>query len=44
MVPHCGHDWMTMAGAALWVLRARFRRLDVRRFGTAMGESCEVTG
>jgi hypothetical protein len=27
---------MAMAGAALWVLRARFFRLLVRRFGTAM--------
>ena len=25
-----------MAGASLWVLRARFFRLDVRRFGTAI--------
>jgi hypothetical protein len=28
---------MTTAGAVLWVLRARFFRFDVRRFGTAMG-------
>ena len=27
---------MTMAGAILWVLRARFFRFEVRRFGTAM--------
>jgi hypothetical protein len=27
---------MTMAGAILWVLRARFFLLDVRRFGTAI--------
>jgi hypothetical protein len=27
---------MTMAGAILCVLRARFFRLEVRRFGTAM--------
>jgi hypothetical protein len=27
---------MTIAGAILWVLRARFFRLDVRRFGTAI--------
>jgi len=28
---------MTIAGATLWVLRARFFRLEVLRFGTAMG-------
>jgi hypothetical protein len=28
---------MTMAGAILWVLRARFFLFDVRRFGTAIG-------
>jgi len=27
---------MTIAGAILWVLRARFFRFDVRRFGTAI--------
>jgi hypothetical protein len=27
---------MTIAGAILWVLRARFLRFDVRRFGTAI--------
>jgi hypothetical protein len=32
-----GHFWMTMDGAVLWVLRARFFLLDVRRFGTAIG-------
>jgi hypothetical protein len=37
MAPHFGHVWMAMAGAALWVLRARFFRFEVRRFGTAMG-------
>ena len=26
-----------MAGAVLWVLRARFLRFEVRLFGTAMG-------
>src|SRR6201989_1209537 len=31
-----GHFWITIAGAILWVLRARFLRLDVRRFGTAI--------
>src|SRR5215208_3194638 len=31
-----GHFWIAMAGAFLWVLRARFFRLEVRRFGTAM--------
>jgi hypothetical protein len=31
-----GHFWMTMAGAILWVLRARFFLLEVRRFGTAI--------
>jgi hypothetical protein len=36
MLRHCGQAWMAMAGAALWVLRARFFRLLVRRFGTAM--------
>jgi hypothetical protein len=30
---------MAIAGATLWVLRARFFRFEVRRFGTAMGES-----
>jgi hypothetical protein len=27
---------MTIAGAILWVLRARFFRLEVRLFGTAI--------
>jgi hypothetical protein len=27
---------MTIAGAILWVLRARFLRFEVRRFGTAI--------
>jgi hypothetical protein len=27
---------MTIAGAILWVLRARFFLLEVRRFGTAI--------
>jgi len=27
---------MTIAGAILWVLRARFFRFEVRRFGTAI--------
>jgi len=31
-----GHFWMTMAGAILWVFRARFFRFEVRRFGTAI--------
>ena len=31
-----GHFWMTIAGAILCVLRARFFRFEVRRFGTAM--------
>jgi hypothetical protein len=31
-----GHFWMTMAGAILCVLRARFFRFEVRRFGTAI--------
>ena len=38
MLWHCGHDCTAMAGAALWVLRARFFRFEVRRFGTAMGK------
>src|SRR3712207_41372 len=33
-----------MAGAFLWVLRARFFRLDVRRLGTAMEVSCQEGG
>jgi hypothetical protein len=37
MLPHRGHDWIEIAGAFLWVLRARFLRLEVRRLGTAMG-------
>jgi hypothetical protein len=32
-----GHFWITIDGAVLWVLRARFFLLDVRRFGTAIG-------
>jgi len=31
-----GHFWIMIAGAVLWVLRARFFLLDVRRFGTAI--------
>ena len=31
-----GHCWMTMAGATLCVLRARFFRFEVRRLGTAI--------
>jgi hypothetical protein len=31
-----GHFWIAIAGAVLWVLRARFFRLEVLRFGTAM--------
>jgi hypothetical protein len=27
---------MTIEGAVLWVLRARFLRFEVRRFGTAI--------
>ena len=37
MLWHWGHFWMTIAGAFLCVLRARFFRLEVRRLGTAMG-------
>jgi hypothetical protein len=33
-----GHFWIAIAGAALWVLRARFFLLEVLRFGTAMGQ------
>src|SRR3954471_3393272 len=33
-----GHFWIAIAGAVLCVLRARFFRLDVLRFGTAMGQ------
>lgn len=36
MLPHLGHCCMTIAGATLCVLRARFFRLLVRLFGTAM--------
>ena len=31
-----GHFWIAIAGATLCVLRARFFRFEVRRFGTAM--------
>jgi hypothetical protein len=31
-----GHSWIMIAGAFLCVLRARFFRLEVRRFGTAI--------
>ena len=31
-----GHFWIAIAGAALCVLRARFFRLEVRLFGTAI--------
>src|SRR5829696_3279147 len=37
MLWHRGHFWIAIAGATLCVLRARFFRLEVRRFGTAMG-------
>jgi hypothetical protein len=33
---------MTIAGAVLWVLRARFFLLDVRRFGTAIVQFLKV--
>jgi hypothetical protein len=33
---HRGHFCTATAGAVLWVLRARFLRFEVRRFGTAM--------
>jgi hypothetical protein len=36
MLLHCGQDWIAIAGATLCVLRARFFRFEVRRFGTAM--------
>src|SRR5471032_238644 len=36
MAPHFGHFWMTIAAAFLCVLRARFSRFEVLRFGTAM--------
>jgi hypothetical protein len=36
MLRQRGQDWMAMAGASLCVLRARFFRFDVRRFGTAI--------
>jgi hypothetical protein len=32
-----GHCWIAIAGATLCVLRARFFRLLVLRFGTAIG-------
>jgi hypothetical protein len=32
-----GQVWIAMEGAVLCVLRARFFRFEVRRFGTAMG-------
>jgi hypothetical protein len=35
---------MTIAGAALCVLRARFFRFEVRRFGTAMGSRVAEDG
>ena len=35
-LPHRGQFWITIAGAVLCVLRARFFRLEVLRFGTAM--------
>src|SRR5215216_5217097 len=31
-----GHFWIAIAGAVLWVLRARFFLFEVRLFGTAM--------
>jgi hypothetical protein len=36
MAWHLGHFWMAMAGAVLWVLRARFFLFEVRLFGTAI--------
>jgi hypothetical protein len=36
MLWHRGHFCIAIAGAVLWVLRARFFRLEVRLFGTAM--------
>jgi hypothetical protein len=33
---------MTIAGAVLWVLRARFFLFDVRRFGTAIFQFLKV--
>src|SRR5258705_2029463 len=42
MAPHLGHFWSTIAGAFLCVLRARFFRLEVRRFGTAMGHVAQL--
>src|SRR5438270_1206176 len=44
MAPHLGHFWSGMAGALLCVLRARFFRLEVRRFGTAIGQVALVVG
>jgi hypothetical protein len=41
MAPHFGQAWMLIVGATLWVLRARFLRLEVRRFGTAIGFSAQ---
>ena len=41
---HRGHFWIAIAGAVLWVLRARFFRFEVRRFGTAMGDQRMVSG
>jgi hypothetical protein len=32
-----GHFWITIEGAVLCVLRARFFRFEVRLFGTAIG-------
>jgi hypothetical protein len=34
-----GHFWIAIAGAPLWVLRARFFLFDVRLFGTAIVRS-----
>jgi hypothetical protein len=33
-----GHFWIAIRGAAVCVLRARFFRFDVLRFGTAIGQ------
>src|SRR3984957_2949660 len=46
MLWHRGHACKGMAGAVLCVLRARFFRLEVRRFGTAIGvvnKRCELS-
>lgn len=42
MLRQRGHSWSAIAGAFLWVLRARFFRFDVRRFGTAIGGQLDM--